>query len=358
MAFKAFINFITSPTISFFLVVILFAVALLARRWVWNPKVAGPVALAVLAILGWSYTDPNFRLIALKADNVPIVAMLLLMGFFTWLSMWQAVQNDERIKQGLPPNEGAEGDRKVWCWPDLVYSELNALVICSIILVVWAIVLKAPIEQPANPANTPNPSKAPWYFLGLQEMLVYFDPWLAGVVLPSFIIVGLMVLPYIDTNPRGNGYYTFTERKWEITVFMFGFLVLWVYLISIGTFLRGPNWNFFGPYEYWDVHKLQALVNVNLSEYIYVKILGWGLPKNILMREGPGILAIVLYFSASPWIFKKTVFYRFRVALGEVRFQIMMHLLLWMGLMPIKMLLRWTINLKYIVAIPEYFFNI
>jgi quinol-cytochrome oxidoreductase complex cytochrome b subunit len=53
-----------------------------------------------------------------------------------------------------------------------------------------------------------NPSKAPWYFLGLQEMLVYFDPWMAGVIMPSLIIVGLMVIPYIDTNPLGNGYYT------------------------------------------------------------------------------------------------------------------------------------------------------
>ena len=60
----------------------------------------------------------------------------------------------------------------------------------------------------SNPTRTPNPSKAPWYFLGLQEMLVFFDPWYAGVVLPSFIIVGLMLMPYLDINPKGNGYYT------------------------------------------------------------------------------------------------------------------------------------------------------
>ena len=153
------------------------------------------------------------------------------------------------------------------------------MVIGMIVLVVWSLLLKAPIEEPANPARTPNPSKAPWYFLGLQEMLVYFDPWMAGVVFPSLIIVGLMAIPYIDTNPKGNGYYTFKERKVEITLFLFGFLILWVLLVILGTFLRGPNWNFFGPYEYWDLHKLEALNNVNLSEYVWVKMLHTKLPR-------------------------------------------------------------------------------
>ena len=106
---------------------------------------------------------------------------------------------------------------KTWVWPDLVYTELLCMVIGMIVLVVWGLAFQAPIEEPANPARTPNPSKAPWYFLGLQEMLVYFDPWLAGVVFPSLIIVGLMAIPYIDTNPKGNGYFTFKERKVEIT---------------------------------------------------------------------------------------------------------------------------------------------
>jgi hypothetical protein len=78
----------------------------------------------------------------------------------------------------------------------------------TVILMVWAITLNAPLEELANPNLTMNPAKAPWYFLGLQEMLVYFDPWMAGVVMPTLIIVGLMVIPYIDANPLGSGYYT------------------------------------------------------------------------------------------------------------------------------------------------------
>src|SRR5438067_10922273 len=128
------------------------------------------------------------------------------------------------------------------------------MVIGTLVLVVWAVVLKAPLEQPASSARIPNPSKAPWYFLGLQEMLVYFDPWMAGVVLPTMIINGLIALPYIDLSQKGNGYFTFTQRKFAVSTFLFGFVVLWVVLIVLATFLRGPTWNFCGAFEPLEPH--------------------------------------------------------------------------------------------------------
>ena len=85
------------------------------------------------------------------------------------------------------------------------------------------------------------------------------------MLLPGFIIVGLCAIPYLDTNPKGNGYYTFEERPFAVTFFWVGFILFWVSLVILGTFLRGPNWSFFGPFEYWDLHKLEPLVNVNLS---------------------------------------------------------------------------------------------
>jgi len=228
-----------------------------------------------------------------------------------------------------------------------------------IILVVWGLAFHAPIEEPANPARTPNPSKAPWYFLGLQEMLVYYDPWLAGVVFPSLIIVGLMAIPYIDLNPKGNGYYTYRERKVEINLFLFGFLILWVLLVIMGTFLRGPNWNIFGPYEFWDVHKLEALVNVNLSEFIWVKLFHLNISgMNLLVREMPGILLVLFYIGVLPGVLAKKGLKKYYEKLGPWRYAVFVMLLLCMMALPIKMLLRWTINLKYIVAMPEIFFNI
>ena len=125
--------------------------------------------------------------------------------------------------------------------------------------------LNAPLEEPANPNLTMNPSKAPWYFLGLQEMLVYFDPWIAGVVMPSIIMIGLMVFPYVDSNPLGNGYYTLKQRRFAVGMFAWGFL-MWILLIVIGTFIRGPGWIWFWPGQTWDHNAVVFDKNVDLHD--------------------------------------------------------------------------------------------
>ena len=96
-------------------------------------------------------------------------------------------------------------------------------------------------------------------------MLVCLIPWMAGVVLPGVIVVGLIAIPYIDTNPKGNGYYTFSRKSFGYMAFPFGWLALGFILIIVGTFLRGPNWTFYGPFEFWDFHKVVAEYNVNLK---------------------------------------------------------------------------------------------
>jgi hypothetical protein len=355
---KELIDWLLGPKIYFFISVFGFW-ALIQFRAFWTQGWVAGGALAFIAVFfGLSLTDPDFKLIVAKPDNVPISIMFVSVGFLLWLSFRKMVINDRLIEKGLPTFEARESRRRVYCWPDLVYSEFLCLIIFSVLLLVWAYYLKAPLEEPANSARTPNPSKAPWYFLGLQEMLVYYDPWLAGVVFPTQIIVGLMAIPFIDINPKGNGYYTFKERPFAIVTFLFGFVVLWCTLIILGTFLRGPNWNFFGPYEYWDPHKVESLNNVMLSEYVYNRALGRALPANILVREFPGFLAIALYFGALPPLLANFGFKKIYAQLGFIRFNILANLVLFMAALPIKMLLRWAFNLKYIVAIPEYFFNI
>jgi hypothetical protein len=354
---KTVFNYLADPRLFF----ILGVVALVLLVWKREQFASNRVGYGLLAFLGVFFVfgafDANFRLIMTKPDNVPIVGLIFLLVFFTWYAMREAVLNDRRMAKGGPPVEKEESDR-VWVWPDLVYTELISLILCSVVLIVWSIFLKAPLEQPANRSVTPNPSKAPWYFLGLQEMLVYFDPWLAGVVLPGLIIVGLIAIPYVDRNPRGNGYYTFAERKAEITLFLFGFVILWSSLIVLGTFLRGPNWNFFGPFEYWDIHKLEALTNVNLSDYIWVQALGRGLPSNWFLREIVGIIVVLAYTFLLPVLLAKRVFRTYYEKLGPPRYYVTVFLFLMMMSLPAKMLLRWIFNLKYIVAIPEFFFNI
>jgi hypothetical protein len=304
-----------------------------------------------------SLLDPNFNSIAAKPDNVPIAAMIFLLGIFTWISLRKAYYNDHAIIAGGIPYEKTESDEKLFTWPDLVYTEMLCMIVLTIVMIVWSVALRAPLEEAANPTSSPNPAKAPWYFLGLQEMLVYFDPWLAGVVLPTLIIVGLMAIPYIDTNPRGNGYYSFRERKWEIGVFLYGFLVLWSFLIITGTFLRGPNWSFYGPYEFWDPNKLEPLVNIDLSELFWVKMLAMPLPKLWLIREAPGLLLVLFYLGLAPALAIGPL-RRFHAKMGAARYYVGAYLFLTMLALPIKMVLRWLFNLKYLVHIQEIFLNI
>lgn len=363
------VNSLSGPVTFFGLSVGLFAVMILFREFLVRPTVGWLLLNFSILFLALSMTDYDFRQIVSKPDNVPIVGMLFIVGFFTWLSFSRAVDNDRRTATGRPLREN-EKNEKVLVWPDLVYTELICMVALTALLIAWGILLQAPLEEPASAAKTPNPSKAPWYFLGLQEMLVYYDPWMAGVVLPSLILVGMMAIPYIDFNKLGNGYYTFNERKFAIVTYLFGFLPLWVAMIVLGTFLRGPNWNFFGPYEFWDVHKLVLLNNVNLSEMFWLNTVhqplpvapaGSTLPVQIgytLYREWVGIAAVLAYLILLPPLMATTVFKNFFVRMGFLRYMVFANLVLFMAALPIKMVLRWSFNLKYIVAIPEWFFNI
>ena len=356
--FKHVVNWLSTPERFITLATLGFLLLVMKMRFLTRPVVMGTVAVLTALFFVVAAQDHNFLLIIAKPDNMPIVIMIFSIMFTLWLGLRQASVNDMRIERGEPPMEALDSNKKVLVWPDLVFSEFLVTVVLSAIFIGWAILVEAPIEEPASGSRAPNPAKAPWYFLGLQELLVYYDPWYAGVLLPTFIVVGLMAIPYIDTNPKGNGYYTFKERKFAVSMFLFGFLVLWVTLVILGTFLRGPNWNFFGPFDFWDLHKVEPLVNVNLSEFFWIKGLDTRLPDNPLVRELPGIIALLAYFLLLPGILAKTAFRKMFDQLGFARYSVMVVLLLFMGTVPIKMLLRWFLNLKYFVSMPEFFFNI
>src|SRR5690348_14171705 len=280
-------------------------------------------------------------------DNIPIVAMLFLVPFFTWMGVKQAAANDRLIRQlETDPKLAKTHHRKVepwrpgWArelhvWPYLVRIEFLATVIVTVVLFIWSITLNAPLEEPANPNLTMNPSKAPWYFLGLQEMLVYFDPWIAGVVMPSLIIIGLMVIPYIDTNPLGSGYYTWKQRKFSIGTFLFGFIVLWVAMIIIGTFIRGPGWQWFWPGQTWDHNRLIYEVNRDLPDLFGItsnlaKIIFGAIVVGGFYVLG-GFLLHAYFRRTNPRDYKR---------MSLLQYSIMMVFFLTMVGLPIKMLLR------------------
>ncbi len=355
---KEIVNAVSSPVTIFTFTIVIFLLFVTFPRQATSKWVTLPLVAVILGFFGIGLTDKHFRGIVTTPDNVPIVGMIFVFGFFTWFAMRKAVVNDIRIEKGEPTVEQAETNEKVLVFPYLIFIEFVVALVYSVGLIVWSLLLKAPLEEPANPTISPNPSKAPWYFLGLQEMLVYFDPWIAGVLLPTLIILGLCAIPYIDRDPANSGFYTFKSRRWLISMFLFGFWVLWILLIIMGTFLRGPNWNFFGPFEVWDVHKVVPLLNINLSEILFIKWFGIGQPKLWFIREAPGILLVLVYLLIPPAVLAKTLFKSAYKKLGAVRYSVFMILFLMMLALPIKMYLRWAFNLKYLVAIPEFFFNI
>jgi hypothetical protein len=148
------------------------------------------------------------------------------------------------VKAGSIQDVKAAPQDKVHVWPHLLVVELVALLACSAFLLVFSIVVNAPLLTLANVNQTPNPSKAPWYFLGLQELLTMFHPMVAGVTIPGIGLFALILAPYIDRNPSNRP----EDRKFAISL-QTVHLMFWAVLVIIGTFFRGPGFNFVFPWR-------------------------------------------------------------------------------------------------------------
>jgi len=247
----------------------------------------------------------------------------------------------------------------VLVWPNLVYLELICMMVAVAIMLFLSLVSPAPLEELASADTTPNPTKAPWYFLGLQELLVYFDPWLAGMVLPTLIIVGLVLIPYVDPNPRGKGYYTFSERKFSMLGFGFG-LALWYALILVGVFFRGLDWSWYWPWDDPHMHQPAGAVKLIDLEIILQNTLG--LSESPLVTLGRYAVTtanlltwvILLAFYAVgmtvPFLFFRD-FYR---KLGFVRYNLVMVMFISMMGVPMKIFVRLLADVKYVLVTPWF----
>ncbi len=147
------------------------------------------------------------------------------------------------VKSGSIQDVKATPVDKVHTWPHLLAAEFVASLACTAFVFIFSIFVHAPLLQLANTNQTPNPSKAPWYFLGLQELLVYFHPLVAGVTLPGVGLIALVLAPYLDRNPSNKP----EDRKFA-TSLMTVHLMFWAVLVLIGSFFRGPGFNFVLPW--------------------------------------------------------------------------------------------------------------
>ena len=151
------------------------------------------------------------------------------------------------LARGTTPAVGIKPEEEVFTWPHLIFREILLFLLVAAIVLAMAIFWNAPLEELANPVHPPNPAKAPWYFLGLQELVAYSAFW-GGVVVPALIVTALMALPYVDCKRKGVGVWFSGERKVAISVFTVC-LVVAVTLTLVGTFFRGPNWAYQVPWK-------------------------------------------------------------------------------------------------------------
>jgi hypothetical protein len=226
------------------------------------------------------------------------------------------------------------GEDEALVFPHLIYIELLASLLSIIFLWIVSLLINAPLEELANPTFSPNPAKAPWYFLGLQELLVYFDPWIAGVMIPFLMIIGLMAIPYLDPGKEAVGVYNFFKRKFAVTIFTVG-IMTWFVLIIIGVYFRGPSWAWYLPWEDWLIHK----------EFVPAK----NLPIFL------GSFLILFYFLAGLTV-PRLLFKKFYSDLGAARYFISIFFILLMFGVLVKIALRLLFNIKYILTTP--WFNI
>jgi menaquinol-cytochrome c reductase cytochrome b/c subunit len=148
------------------------------------------------------------------------------------------------VKSGSIQQTRAEAQDKVHTWPHLLVVEFASILIVTAALTIFSALVKAPLLGLADFNKTPNPSKAPWYFLGLQELLTMFHPMVAGVTIPGMGLFLLMVAPFVDKNPSNKP----KDRKFAIVLFTM-FVMMWAVLVIIGSFFRGPGFNFIMPWK-------------------------------------------------------------------------------------------------------------
>lgn len=232
-------------------------------------------------------------------------------------------------------SKGREKKELVPSFPHLVFLELLAILGVILFFLLISIYLNAPLEEIAQAAETPNPAKAPWYFVGFQELLTYFDPWIGGVVIPILIVLGLMVMPFLSLSRTEGPFNPKRYHRLAVGIFTFG-LAFWFILIVIGQFFRGPSWLLYWPWESWHTKK-------EIQENL------WSFPLPM------GVAVLTAYFSLlliAPALKWRDLYER----LGMARYSILMVFMALFGGVILKIMLRLIFGVKYVLATP--WFNI
>lgn len=318
----------------------------LLKRW------AGLVLLVLTAaILATGLAAASFRELVLDPARLPALVWFLLSLAVLWLTLYRA--------QGAAPKPTesfADGG-----------SAGDAVVIASagVLLIVCALFLEPPLGGSALDLSAGSSSapavKMPWFLSGFQEMRFYFDPWMATFGLPALFAVALLALPYLDAAASGEDDPARERRR--LMTFAAASLLLVLLPVLVATFLRGPHWNAFGPFEVRDAtHPLPAPA-FPLSEVFWCRWLGRSVPPSPWpLRELPGGSLLVGYFVFLPWMLSRwsatrRALGRYRQAVGPWRYRLALALGLSLAIVPLKMYGRWLFDVGLWLTLPELSLN-
>ena len=189
-------------------------------------------------------SEALLRFYTLHVIAIPAVAALIIN-----YHIWRVIKDGGLAHPLENSPEAQRMDPVIPTFPSVVYIELIVFFALMAGLLAVSILINAPLEEEANPLQPSNPSKAPWYFLGLQELVSYSAFW-GGVMAPAFLTLFLLLLPYIDRSSEGVGVW-FARARMGMVIFWTVVLVALVVLTVVGVYFRGPNWNFYWPWEGW-----------------------------------------------------------------------------------------------------------
>lgn len=275
-----------------------------------------------------------------QPDALALVLLVALVGLTVAVGLVAG-----RRRDAVAARESAQAEM-VTTWPHLLRRELIASLATLLVLAWWAIGLRLPVGASADPSITPAIAKAPWFFVGVQETLQYFDAWLAGAVLPLVMLIGLCALPYLDVNPEGSGRYTLRGRPVALAVTC-GLVLIWLLPMIVGQLLRGEHW---ALEPVWRPPPLELPLPPPRLLSVADRLGLDGLPAQLL-----GGLLCLGPFLALPLIWRPLARRRPTVArMGRVRFVIAGALLLTALGVAFKVLLVAAFDLRYLWVNPWF----
>jgi hypothetical protein len=196
------------------------------------------------------------------------------------------------------------------------------------------------------------------FMTGAQELFVYFDTWLARGVFPVIYIAGLAVLPLLKKPaPERTGSQSDLIYAVIVSLLLIGFEMVWLFLLAVAIFLRGPDWNLYWPGEAWDPYRIVPINNVNLSTLFWTHPAGENGERPWFIREWPGLVSLSAYFVAGA-VIAWALYRRTGRTTPYWRWLVLLLLVLIAALVPLKMLSRWVFNIKYLLHVPEYWINV